>query len=442
MRRRVRRAACLTMLVTLAACSGATTTISPTTVPTTPVATGSPRAQTGAWPTVAADPTAPGIPAFYTPPNPFPRAAPGTLIRWQAVTGVPGVPAGATVWRVLYHSTTIYGDDVAESGYVVTPSGSPPVGGWPVIAWAHGTTGYGRSCAPSLFTTSNGLGFVYLITGLTEYLHAGFAVAAADYKGLGAPGVHGYLIGEEEGRSVLDAARSARELPASHIGDIVVIYGHSQGGHAALFAGQLAPTYAPDLHVIGVVAAAPATGLRQFSGLAFSPEGGAILPFTLGIAWTWTHVYRNAKVSDVFTPAGARAAAAIVTKGCLGDVSAAIDARHLDPATVFRANAAENPALLAAVKQNDPGLVRTHAPILVLQGTADTTVPQFLTDYFVTHHACPIGDRIDYLHVTGGSHITIVARIPTILGWMQARLHGDTAPTTCGRPGDAGTLAP
>lgn len=92
------------------------------------------------------------VPSFYTPPRPLPGAPAGTLIRSQLVKGVPGVPAGATVWRILFHSTTIYGADIAESGYVVAPGASAPAAGFPMIAWAHGTTGFAAPCAPSLFT--------------------------------------------------------------------------------------------------------------------------------------------------------------------------------------------------------------------------------------------------------------------------------------------------
>ena len=235
----------LTGALTLAACSAP-----------------SPSASTSSTsvPSVQANVDATGIPPFYAPPRPLPTAPAGTIIRSELVTGVPGVPAGAAVWRVLYHSRSIYDDDIAVSGYVIVPGGKAPPGGFPILTWAHGTTGFAGICAPSLFTRQGGVG-PYLLPGLASYLRAGFVVAATDYQGLGTPGVHPYLLGESEGRGVLDAARAARHLAGVPTSDTVVIYGHSQGGHAALFAGEMAPTYAPDLHVVGVVAAAPATGL-------------------------------------------------------------------------------------------------------------------------------------------------------------------------------------
>ncbi|HZM54458.1 MAG TPA: lipase family protein, partial [Acidimicrobiales bacterium] len=265
------------------------------------------------------------IPAFYQPPQPLPAAPAGTLIRSTRVTGVQGVPSGATVWRILFHSTTIYGADVAESGYVIAPGSSPPAAGYPVIAWAHGTTGFAAPCAPSLFTNAGGGSGPYLLPGLASYLRAGFVVAAADYQGLGvADGVHPYLLGASEGRAVLDATRASRQLSGLRTANTVVIYGHSQGGHAALFAGEMAPTYAPDLHVVGVVAAAPATGLSTLISIIGTPAGQQFLSFSIPASYSWTQTYNDLPVTDVFTPTGEQFASTEVTKGCLASVANAI----------------------------------------------------------------------------------------------------------------------
>lgn len=384
------------------------------------------------------------IPTFYSPPRPLPAAPPGTLIRSVRVTGVTGVPAGATVWRILFHSTTIYGADEAESGYLIAPSTPAPGGGYPIIAWAHGTSGFAAQCAPSLFTNAGGGSGPYLIPALDRYLNAGYVVAAADYQGLGvADGVHPYLLGASEGAAVLDATRAARQVTGLHASGTVIIYGHSQGGHAALFAAQMAPSYAPDLHVIGVVAAAPATGLSTLMAVIGAPVGAQFMPYSIPAAYSWTQTYDDLPITDVFSAAGARFASTEVTRGCSDQVAAAIVAHHLRPAQVFQAGAENDPVVVAHARANDPGTVRTSVPMLVVQGTADGTVPPALTDSFMTTKACPIGDTVQYLHVTGATHGTVVFEAaPTIVAWMDARRAGEPAATTCGQPGDVSILRP
>lgn len=395
-------------------------------------------------PPVTAQSTAHGVPSFYTPPDPLPAGAAGSLIRAERVTGVPLVPSGATVWRVLYHSRSIYGADIAVSGYVIVPPGRAPRGGFPVISWAHGTTGFNDICAPSLFNDLDGEGGPYLTPDVSSYLAAGFEIAATDYEGLGTPGPHPYLLGESEGRSVLDAARAAEHVPGAHASSTVVIYGHSQGGQAALFAGQLAPTYAPDLHVIGVVAAAPATNLSLILENAASPAYGAsVLLFSMPAALTWSETYHDLPTSDLFTASGAALARSLVGTGCLSQLASAIASHHVTPSEVFAPGMESNPVVVSHAKLNDPGRTRTEAPVLVVQGTADTTVPPTLTDMYVQDMACPIGDTVDYLHVNGATHATIVTEAEApILAWMLARDAAMPAPTTCGRPGDVTSYLP
>ncbi len=366
--------------------------------------------------------------SFYVPPSPLPPGPPGTIIRAEIVTGVPGVSVDATVWRALYKSQTIYGEPIAVSGYFVVPAGTPPSGGWPILTWAHGTTGVTPSCFPSRFDLAGQ--HPYLLPDLSAFLGAGFVVAATDYEGL--TGLEPYLLGASEGRGVLDAARAAKHLPSVTTTGHVVIYGHSQGGHAALFAAELAPTYAPDLDVVGVAAAAPATNLTTILKIAPTATGG-VLAFELEAAWTWAQTYDDLPAADVFTAKGIAAAPGLLA-GCLRDTDKALNAQHLTGASLFNPGIVSDPVVLSHAEANDPGRVRTPVPMLVVQGTADTTVPPVLTDAYVQKMACPIGDTIDYEKFPGITHGEIpVAAAATVLAFLSA----PTTTSTCGRPGDS-----
>ena len=67
------------------------------------------------------------------------------------------------------------------------------------------------------------------------------------------------LVGVSEGRSMLDAGRAARQIPGIYVAEPTAITGFSQGGHAALWAAQLAAEWTPEQQIIGTVVGAPAS---------------------------------------------------------------------------------------------------------------------------------------------------------------------------------------
>jgi hypothetical protein len=162
---------------------------------------------------------------FYDPPSPLAEAEPGTLIRAEPFDGY-SLPAGASAVRILYHSRTLAGADVAASGVVLIPAGAAPPEGWPVIAWAHGTAGVARMCAPSLMKD-----VLYGSEGLMPMVAAGFAVVATDYAGLGTPGPHQYDNKIPQAHDVVYSVPAARAAVPS-LGRRWVAIGHSQGGVA------------------------------------------------------------------------------------------------------------------------------------------------------------------------------------------------------------------
>src|SRR3984957_20582326 len=229
--------------------------------------------------------------ACYRAPASEIAGAPGTLIRQELIDGA---PLGATTYRVLYRSTGIDDRPILVSGVVIVPPGDPPPGGRPIVAWAHPTTGIVPRCAPSL-----AIFLFQQIQGLRSFVRQGYVVAATDYPGLGTEGPHPYLVGTSEARAVIDSVRVAGSLPGAGDGKKFVVWGHSQGGHAALFSGIIAKTYAPELDLLGVAAAAPATDLAMLMNEDIDSVGGKnITAMTL---WSWQRVF-DAKMDKVVDP--------------------------------------------------------------------------------------------------------------------------------------------
>src|SRR6516162_8689296 len=193
--------------------------------------------------------------AFYDPPSDLPRK-PGALLRSEPLKDVT-LPAGMRGWRILYATTV---DDSTPATAVATafaPTG-PPAGRRPVIAWEHGTTGLLQKCMPSLVSApTEG------IPARDRIVMAGWVVVATDYSFAEKGGPHPYIIGEGEARAALDSVRAARQMPELMVDPRTVVWGHSQGGHAALWTGIVGPRYAPDVEILGVAAIAPGANIKK-----------------------------------------------------------------------------------------------------------------------------------------------------------------------------------
>jgi pimeloyl-ACP methyl ester carboxylesterase len=286
---------------------------------------------------------------------------------------------------------------------VSVPKGTPPKGGWPVVTFAHGTTGIAPQCAPSR-DTGPGSGADGADLGIAPLLNTwikdGYAVVRTDYEGLGGPGVHPYLIGRSEGYGVLDIVRAARQLVPA-LSNRVIISGHSQGGHAALWAASLAPSYTPDLHLLGTVAFAPqshtaaeATALRGVTSTSLTGLAAMILR---GISVADPSLDINA----ILTPQGAALYPQTLTK-CLDQLDQPNSLGAL-PLSELISQSADLTPEIKALALNDPDNLRIKGPVLIEQGLADTTViPSF--DQQLSQELTKNGAKVTYHTYAGATH--------------------------------------
>jgi pimeloyl-ACP methyl ester carboxylesterase len=365
--------------------------------------------------------------AFYRPPNPLPYAPAGSIIRSQTISPGPGLPAGTRAYRVLFHTTSGSGGDLAESGVVVVPGGTPPPGGFPIVSWAHGTTGVASGCAPSIDGTAT-------LPDLAGLLSDREIVVAADYRGLGAPGLQPYLVGDSEAEDVLDGARAARSLVGSIASNVVVVLGYSQGGQAALFAGEIAQAYSPELFVAGVAAVAPVTSVLELAPTGDRPPPSGQSAFTAMALFAWARHYRTFSLDTVLTPAGLAGISAVSTT-CVNGVASLYDA--VSPSRFFLPGWEQVPAIQAANQANQPGGAPTSAPILVVQATRDEVVPFKQTTSFVARRLCRSEyDTVDYVAEQGEGHSQVLGLSSTLINrWIRQRFAGVTMVDSCTRPG-------
>jgi len=359
---------------------------------------------------------------FYSVPTSVPAATPGTLYRSAPI---PSAPAGTRAWRVLYHSTDVLGHDILVSGVVIAPTAPAPMPRT-VVSWGHPTTGAAARCAPSL-----GFAPFSTIEGVNDLLRRGYVVAATDYPGMGLESPDSYLIGASEGNSVLDIARVAKKLTGAS--DRLLLWGHSQGGHAALFAAQSASTYAPEFDLLGVGVAAPATDLAQLlnddiTGLA----GVTIASYAFD---AYAKVYGpstpGAELDSILTPAGAAATPSMAALCLLGQNSQI----HAIAKPLVGGYLANDPATTepwsALLQANTPGAAPVAVPVFVAQGAADTLVVPTATDAFVAHE-CSIGTAVSYFTYPDTTHATIAYRaLPRLLDWFAGLERGKNTLPHC-----------
>jgi len=355
--------------------------------------------------------------AFYAGPATMPVGGPGTLIWSQAIDA----PAGAHAWRILYKSRSVPGNDIVVSGVLVVPDGPAPAGGRPVVTWAHGTTGTADRCAPSKVRDA-----ASTLPDVAEFVRDGFDVVATDYEGLGTPGLHPYLVGESEGRGVLDAARAARLLPDAHASANVAIYGYSQGGHAALFAGQIAPTYAPDLHIVGDVAGAPVGDLKLLLPIATSVPAYRGLAVMGGFGFAAADP--RADPQQLLTPDAYALARVKVEQVCSEElVKVFADPKMM----VYTKNPLDVPPWPELLTENTPGSVRIGFPVLALQGLADQLVPPSITESW-RKRACGLGTQVELKTYPGQDHGGgFKASLADAAHWIEGRFNGTPAVDGC-----------
>ncbi len=256
---------------------------------------------------------------------------------------------------------------------------------------------------------------------LDKVIDNGWVLVATDYVGLGTAGPHPYLIGQGEARSVLDSVRAARELTDLLLAGQTVVWGHSQGGGAALWAGQIQPGYAPDVPLAGIAALAPASDLVGLATNLENVTGGGV--FASYVLKAYSDTYPDVKVSD-YVGATGRPAFDEAAKRCLG-LSTLVSAITVGNMSIFTGDL-DSGALNERLRDNIP-TGPFPMPLLLAQGQADSLIlPAVQSGY--ADSLCAAGQPVDYRTFPGLDHVPLVEAdsplIPQVVEWTQDRLAG------------------
>ncbi|MFD4181753.1 lipase family protein [Rhodococcus sp. NPDC058514] len=301
--------------------------------------------------------------------------APGSVVSSQDLPPDRWLPGAATSSLLTYWSQGPLDKPMLSTGAVYLPEGTPPAGGWPVISYAHGTTGVADQCAPSANPPTE-----RAVTHLGHWLSQGYAVVATDYVGLGTPGVHPYLDGRSAAHSVIDMVRAARTT-TPELSRTWVATGQSQGGHATLFAANIATRYAPELDYRGAVTTGAPSNIELLL-----PLGGPAFP-KLPLKGTTVYIANalvglraarpDVDIDSYLSPLGRSVLADIETSLCYGEART----KYADVSIgQLLSRSVNTPELMDAgrsmISVPTSGYDR---PLLIAQGLNDMDVPIPLT---------------------------------------------------------------
>lgn len=371
-----------------------------------------------AWATITAI-------SIISVPAPAAGQRAGQLIAADPIVDTPG---GMQAWRVRYWTTAEAGQLQPVTGMVVAPREAIPPQPRKVIAWAHGTSGVASKCAPSQMP-----GF-WTATPALDAVRHGYVVAAPDYPGLGSAGIHPYLVGVPTARSLLDAVRATQQIAGAAAGSRFAVWGESQGGHAALWTAQLTRSYAPDLQLVGVAAAAPPTDLIANLRGGSDPSIRAFL--TAFTAYSWSRYY-NAPLSSL----GGRQTQNIITRlaenNCvtldakprLGTIiGVAVLRRNLRNVDLGRIR-----PWAGFARANSVNAAAIPVPMLIAQNPRDVIVAPAVTRQFA-RNACVQRKRVRWIDINGAGHQTSAKDSASMtLDWIDNRFAGLGARSDCGR---------
>ena len=330
--------------------------------------------------------------------------------------------------RVVYTSTSgVDGSSQRVSGTVFAPEGTPPEGGWPIIAYGHGTTGVLEDCGPS--TDPELLGSSQIVAALVR---SGHVVAVSDYQGLGLDGTyHPYLDARTVGNNLIDSVRAARKL-VPNTSTRWASFGGSQGGQAAWAANELASSYGEGLDMVGSVSLVPAADI---TGLATAAADGTLtedqkplLQWVLvGLAKSHPDLdlddYRRGVVKERWDELSACGGVLAADRTAL---AAQISDDDLRPATP-QATAVLEGYLREMSLPTGPAA----APMLIVYGGKDTLISQAWTDAAIAA-GCADGDTIQYVLQPNSGHADIDGA--AAFGWLQDRFAGNEAVNFCPAP--------
>lgn len=343
-----------------------------------------------------------GTPPASAAPRLTSQQGAGSVVESKDITNEPNtrIAGAGRVIAVTYLSEDSQGELVPVRATISVPERNTRGGPLRIHAWGHGTSGLGDECTVTdrMGTKIDGKGRWDDWFG--PWLKDGYVLVSTEYAGIGGPGVHAYADGEMQGKNMIDAVRAARTVIPQYTdqtaGTEYLTSGGSQGGQTAVWAGHLAPTYAPELTNVGIAAQSlPVDTSRLLSAVAPGMPPVEVPDYVTYVSYilAGTKVARpDIDVDSYLTPLGKKVVNDAQTL-CYPNQGRAT--KGLTVGQLVNKPLSEGPLLDAVqgvVKVPDSGY---RAPMLIQQGLFDLVAPAPLTTAWVDGVRAS-GGRVDY----------------------------------------------
>jgi pimeloyl-ACP methyl ester carboxylesterase len=337
-------------------------------------------------------------------------------------------PNGYRAWVLLYWVKQANSEFVQVSAVIAVRDKPAPPGGRPILSYAHETLpSITDGCAPSTWAPTLPIYPIHL----KIFLDAGFAVVGTDYIGLGMPGVHPYLVGKSEGAAVLAAARAAKNFSVAEASGPVIIMGHSQGGHAALYADWQSRDisfFAPGVNLKGVIATAPPTFLNKMASQVIDDPKNSDAVMNLVItAGSWHRLYGLSYPSEVLTEDGE----GVANQASNPDLPTCYSYTGSKELVQWGKLPVEWTDIL---EMNDApvGLLPAKVPLMIVQARGDKQVLYSMT-LAAVHEIRKSGSPVKFVKISGAHRapLTDETTVKLMRCWAQQRIRPTGVSNSC-----------
>jgi pimeloyl-ACP methyl ester carboxylesterase len=323
----------------------------------------------------------------------------GKLLSAQEFKGALTLRDASKNVQISYISTSFNGQPVTVNGLIAFPKTAPPKGGYPVLSWGSGTTGFAPQCTPS--ATVNPTRDAYL----NEWLKRGYVVLQTDYEGWGGDTGHRPLLHGKSNASALTDIVTAAHHYSHQLSNQWIVVGHSEGGGAALWVAGLSDQVSEKYPLKGAIAIAPVgPGIKDFMDNAL--HGGVVhaQPF-LSVTVLAANVIDPTIDLEKLLKAPMKPQVEKARSACLAPL---FELKQLQPGAYLNASTDYDKVVNFLKKDQDPSALRMKVPVSIIQGSEDETTVTPSTTSKMVSSLCSQGAAVEYHQYSGETHRSVI----------------------------------